>query len=94
MKTGETKVICSKTFTKQLEKVPKHIKNKFMLWLFSVETIGIMETMKSKGFHDEPLKGERYGQRSVRLSQSYRLIYRLIDNYLRLELLEVHKHDY
>lgn len=90
MITGETKVICSKNFTKQLEKVPLHIKNKFMLLLFSVETIGIMETMKSKGFHDEPLKGERYG----RLSQSYRLIYRLIDNYLRLELLEVHKHDY
>ncbi|STX29298.1 Uncharacterised protein [Legionella beliardensis] len=28
-----------------------------------------METRKSPGWHDEPLKGERAGQRSIRLNK-------------------------
>ena len=30
---------------------------------------------KLPGYHDEPLKGERAGQRSIRLSRAYRAIY-------------------
>lgn len=55
---------------------------------------GIWEVMKSPGYHDEPLKGDRRGQRSVRLNKAYRLIYRIIENRIHIELLEVHKHDY
>ncbi len=50
--------------------------------------------MKYPGFHDESLKGERKGQRSVRMNKSYRLIYRVIQDHVYIELLEVHKHDY
>ena len=50
--------------------------------------------MKSPGFHDEPLKGERKGQRSVRMNRAYRLIYRVIADRVHVELLEVHKHEY
>ena len=28
-----------------------------------------------KGFHDEPLRGQRHGQRSIRLNRAYRAIY-------------------
>jgi proteic killer suppression protein len=94
MKMNQIQIIFTKLFDRQLEKVPLHIRKKFMLWLFSVETIGPSSTMKCKGYHDEPLKGERFGQRSIRLNKSYRMIYRILDGYLIIELLEIHKHDY
>ena len=49
-----------------------------------------------KGFHDELLKGERRGQRSVRLSKSWRVIYReKSDRIINLIIVEeVHKHRY
>jgi toxin HigB-1 len=59
-----------------------------------VETNGLAQVMKSPGFHDEPLRGERKEQRSVRINKSYRLIYRVIEDRIHIELLEVHKHDY
>jgi proteic killer suppression protein len=51
---------------------------------------------KYKGFHDEPLKGQRKGQRSVRLSKGYRAIYQEITpgNYEIIEIIEVNKHEY
>jgi len=45
------------------------------MWIFQVESIGINEVRKILGYHDEPLKGDRQGQRSVRLSRSYRAFY-------------------
>lgn len=89
-----TKVLRSKGFEKQLAKMPDFIHKKVTLWVFLVESSGIAEVSKSPGFHDEPLKGERRGQRSVRLNRAYRLIYRVIEDRIFIELLEVHKHDY
>lgn len=89
-----TKVSRSKTFEKQLAKVPDFIRKKVIFWVYLVESNGLAEVMKSPGFHDEPLKGDRKGQRSVRMNKAYRLIYRVIQDRIHIELLEVHKHDY
>lgn len=89
-----TKVSRSKAFEKQLTKVPDFIRKKVIFWVFLVESNGLAEVMKSPGFHDEPLKGERKGQRSVRMNRAYRLIYHVIQNRIHIELLEVNKHDY
>lgn len=89
-----TKVSRSKAFEKQLAKVPDFIRKKVIFWVFLVESNGLAEVMKSPGFHDEPLKGDRRGQRSVRMNKAYRLIYRVIQDRINIELLEVHKHDY
>lgn len=89
-----TRILSSKKFEKQLAKVPEHIRKKVMLWIFLVENNGLSEVAKSIGFHDEPLLGARHGQRSVRMNRSYRLIYRVIEDRVFIELLEVHKHDY
>ncbi|WP_374074412.1 type II toxin-antitoxin system mRNA interferase toxin, RelE/StbE family [Bdellovibrio bacteriovorus] len=59
-----------------------------------VEYRGIHDVAKLPGYHDEPLRGDRYGQRSIRLNKGYRLIYRIIEDRVFIELLEVHKHDY
>jgi len=89
-----TRVSRSKTFEKQLARVPDFIRKKVVFWVFLVETNGLAEVMKSAGFHDEPLKGERKGQRSVRMNKAYRLIYHVIHDRVHIELLEVNKHDY
>jgi len=43
-----------------------------MIWVAAVELDGVEEVRKAPGYHDEPLKGSRAGQRSIRLSRSYR----------------------
>lgn len=90
------KVILSKFVGKQLRKIPGHIKEALFLWILTIEKIGINETRKLKGYHDEPLKGARTGQRSVRLNKAYRAIYEeKSENELTLiSIVEVNKHDY
>ncbi len=89
-----TRVSRSKTFEKQLARVPDFIRKKVIFWVFLLETNGLAEVMKSPGFHDEPLKGDRKGQRSVRMNKAYRLIYHVIQDRIHIELLEINKHDY
>ncbi|WP_445291983.1 type II toxin-antitoxin system RelE family toxin [Bdellovibrio sp. BCCA] len=89
-----TRVLYSRLFEKQIEKVPAYIQSKVEAWTFSVTNFGIHETAKNPDLHDEPLKGNRIGQRSVRLTKAYRLSYRIIEDRVLIELLEVHKHDY
>lgn len=89
-----TRILRSRDFEKQLARAPGFILKKVIFWIFLVENHGIAEVAKSPGFHDEPLRGERKGQRSVRLNKAYRLIYRVIEDRVYIELLEVHKHDY
>ena len=49
-----------------LVNVPGFIKDKLLLWIDAIERLGIHEVRKISGFHDEPLKGDRKGQRSIR----------------------------
>ncbi|MBX3033843.1 MAG: type II toxin-antitoxin system mRNA interferase toxin, RelE/StbE family [Bdellovibrionaceae bacterium] len=89
-----TKVSRSRNFEKQLKKVPEFIRKKVIFWIFLVESKGSAEVMKSPGFHDEPLKGLRRGQRSARMNKAYRLIYRVIEDRVHIEILEINKHEY
>ena len=81
---------------KSLSKLPLNICDKLFSWARLVERSGIREVRKVPGYHDELLKGDRNGQRSVRLSRSYRAIYIEEDDGLIniIEVLEVNKHDY
>ena len=81
---------------KQLRKVPVHVVAKLKLWVNVVKTDGLSEVRKLPGFHDEPLKGKRRGQRSIRLSKSYRAIYtRTAEGGLEIVVVEeVSKHEY
>ena len=90
------KIKVSPKARKQLKKVPAHIQNKFEYWCDLLQFIGLLKAREYKGFHDEPLRGKRAGQRSVRLSKAYRAIYVEIDNsnYEIIEVIEVNKHEY
>lgn len=90
------KIIISKQAQKQLDLIPGHIYEKYLYWKDLLEKYGLLEVRKIKGFHDEPLKGKRAGQRSVRLSRAYRAIYIEVDRdqYEVIEIIEVNKHEY
>ncbi len=77
-------------------RVPSHIADKLLAWTKRVEKVGLEEVRKCKGYHDEPLHGERQGQRSIRLSRAYRAIY-VIERDGTIEFVnveEVNKHEY
>ena len=46
-----------------------------MAWIDDVSVRGLQKVRKIPGYNDEVLKGDRTGQRSIRLSKSYRAIY-------------------
>lgn len=80
---------------KQLRKVPEPIVRKLKYWVQAVEARGLEEVRKAPGYHDEPLKGDRKGQRSIRLSLSYRAIYEVRRNEIEfVSIQEVSKHKY
>jgi len=86
----------SKLARKQLKKMPRHIIENLASWVDDVEVRGLEEVRKIPGHHDEPLHGDRQGQRSIRLSRAYRAIYVVKDDgeieFVSVE--EVSKHDY
>ena len=86
----------TKNALKDLAKVPKFIKDKLLLWIDAIERLGLYQTRKIPGFHDERLKGTRKGQRSIRLNKAYRAIY--VEDYIKkalvISIIEVNKHEY
>ncbi len=93
-------VYLSKKAEKGLRLAPPQVQQKAALWKKLVEAQGLRNSMLIKGFHDEPLKGERKGQRSVRLNLQWRAIYETrIDSLGQekielVEVLEVTPHKY
>lgn len=86
----------SKLAEKQIHRIPHYIREYLIIWIDTVLEFGLIETRKISGYHDEPLKGSRHGQRSIRLNRSYRMIYEeSSDSQITLVvILEVNKHDY
>lgn len=90
------KVIVAARALKQLQKLPEHIQIKFFNWHAAIVESGLESVRKIPGYHDEPLKGERRGERSVRLNKAYRVIYVLKSDGTTevVNVEEVHKHEY
>lgn len=89
-------VVVSKFAEKQLRRIPKHIREALYGWAGLVEINGIYEVRRLPGYRDEPLYGQRTGERSVRLSRAYRVIYveEPSGEVLIIGVREVSKHDY
>lgn len=91
-----TRVVIAKSAQRDVRKAPVQIRRKLALWVTSVETVGIETVRKVPGYHDEPLQGQRAGQRSIRLSRQWRAIYvTLNDGQVEfVEIQEVNPHAY
>jgi toxin HigB-1 len=89
-------VTVSASARKGLRHVPEQIASKLRTWIDAVEHVGLEEVRKRPGYHDEPLHGDRRGQRSIRLNRSWRAIYVVLsDGRIEfVEVREVNKHEY
>ena len=76
-------------------KIPNIILEKIKIWVLRVELDGMQKTRMIKSYHDEPLMGDRKGQRSIRLNRKYRLIYmELGREVIIVKVLEVNAREY
>lgn len=96
MNTMESRVTWSKGVDRQLARIPSYLRDKFMAWAILVQRVGLFEARRFPGYHEEPIKGDRKGQRSVRLNRAYRVIYvEHTDGQIQIvDVLEVSKHEY
>jgi toxin HigB-1 len=93
----KVRVIIAKIAQKQIVKIPQELIEVIQKWILTVETIGIENTRRQggKGLHDEPLKGELKGLRSIRLNRAWRLYYQEIDGTPKIISIErIDKHEY
>ncbi len=85
----------SRAAEKDLRKLPRPIVQVLNMWVRAVREEGLEEVRKCSGYHDEPLKGDRKGQRSIRLTRAYRAIYEIRNDAIEFVLImEVNKHEY
>jgi addiction module RelE/StbE family toxin len=63
-------------------------------WKDIVRISGPVGLRAIRGFNDEALQGEWRGHRSSRLSQQYRVIYRIVRDQVFVEVVDVTAHDY
>lgn len=78
----------------ELRALPASILKALQFWISEVESRGLAEVRKVAGYHDEPLKGQLQGRRSVRLNRGYRAIYVEITGGIEIEVVHVGKNYY
>ena len=79
---------------RQLAKLPIEIIKRYEKWKDIVAVSGPAGLRLIRGFNDEALNGEWKGHRSSRLSEQYRVIYRVERSEVRVEVVSVTPHDY
>ena len=79
---------------RQLQKLPIEILKRYEKWKDIVSISGPQGLRLIRGFGDETLAGEWKEHRSSRLSQQYRVIYRIERDVIRVEVVSVTAHDY
>jgi addiction module RelE/StbE family toxin len=79
---------------RQIRKLPAEILKRYEKWKDIVTVSGPQGLRLIKGFNDEGLSGEWKGHRSSRLSQQYRVVYRVEKDLVLVEVVSVTPHDY
>ena len=79
---------------KHIDVLPAEILKRYEKWKDIVRISGPVGLRTIRGFNDEALQGEWRGHRSSRLSQQYRVIYRIVRDQVFVEVMDVTAHDY
>lgn len=79
---------------RKLGKMPTEILKRYEKWKDIVRLSGPAGLREIKGFHDESLRGEWKGHRSSRLGLQYRVIYRIKNQEIVVEVVDLTAHDY
>jgi addiction module RelE/StbE family toxin len=79
---------------KHIDALPVDILKRYEKWKDIVKISGPVGLRAIRGFNDEALQGEWRGHRSSRLSQQYRVLYRVVRDQVFVEVVDVTAHDY
>ena len=79
---------------KQLRSLPQEIQKCYEKWKDIVRISGPAGLRLIKGFHDEALRGEWKGHRSSRLGLQYRVIYKIVESEIFVQVESLTAHDY
>lgn len=79
---------------KHIDALPAEILKRYEKWKDIVRVSGPVGLRAIRGFNDEAVQGEWRGHRSSRLSQQYRVIYRIVRDRVFVEVVDVTAHDY
>ena len=79
---------------RQLKRLPVDVLKRYEKWKDIVSISGPQGLRLIKGFHDEALFGKWKGHRSSRLNRQFRVIYRVENDRILIEVVNVTAHDY
>jgi len=79
---------------KQVKSLPIDILKRYEKWKDIVMISGPKGLRLIKGFHDESLSGEWQGYRSSRLGAKYRVIYKIRESEVLVQVVNLTAHDY
>jgi len=88
------KIFEHKDAAKRLNSLPSDILKRYEKWKDIVAISGPNGLKQIKGFNDEPLLGKWKGHRSSRLNIQYRVIYKIENEHLFVQVVKVTTHDY
>ena len=83
-----------RSLQKEIRKLPVDVLNRYHKWKDLVVFSGPQGIRMIRGFRDEALRGRWRGHRSSRLNRQYRVIYRVVAQEIRVEVIDVRAHDY
>lgn len=84
----------SKKAKKNIDKLPVHVAEKYEFWKAVVQVSGPEGLRRFPGFHDHALNSAWKTHRSSYLNDSYRVIYWIDGNSIRINVVDVNHHDY
>jgi len=79
---------------KRIDRLPSHIHEKYEFWRSVARMSGPEGLKKFPGFRDHALRGEWKGHRSSYLNDSYRVIYWIDGQNIKVNVVDVNHHDY
>ena len=82
------------SLVRRLPRIPIEVLKRYEKWKDIVAISGPGGLKLIKGFHDESLRGKWQGHRSSRLELKCRLIYKIEDKKLYVQVMDITAHDY
>jgi addiction module RelE/StbE family toxin len=83
-----------RSLVRKLPRIPLEALKRYEKWKDIVAISGPEGLRLIKGFHDEALRGQWKGHRSSRLGLKFRLIYRIENKKLYVQVIDITAHDY
>jgi proteic killer suppression protein len=80
--------------SRKLSRFPIEVLKRYEKWKDIVRISGPRGLRFIKGFHDEALRGEWRGHRSSRLGVQHRVIYRVENQEILVQVIDLTAHDY